>query len=44
MLKRIFNNNMVNQKSRLVLKSTPSDYEDNEFEDDFDDDFENSDD
>jgi hypothetical protein len=33
---------MINQLSRLALKSTPSDYEDNEFEDDFDDDPEDS--
>jgi hypothetical protein len=33
---------MINQLSRTPLISTPSDYEDNEFEDDFDDDSENS--
>jgi len=33
---------MINQLSRILLISTPSDYEENEFEDDFDDDSENS--
>lgn len=33
---------MINQLSGTLLISTPSDYEDNEFEDDFDDDSENS--
>jgi hypothetical protein len=31
---------MINLLSRTLLISTPSDYEDNEFEDDFDDDVE----
>ena len=33
---------MINNLTRFNLISTPSDYEDNEFEDDFDDDSENS--
>jgi hypothetical protein len=33
---------MINQLLRALLISTPSDYEDNEFEDDFDDDVEES--
>jgi len=33
---------MINQLPRTLLISTPSDYQDNEFEDDFDDDVEDS--